>query len=96
MLSRIGRAAVARSSSSVPQAARAACARGLSTLEDRKKGNEATYIQDQERKRIAEMKAKFEALMAKDNNSEEKAELMEILGTRKLTSRATLFFHARI
>ena len=66
-----------------------ACARGYAvTLDDRKKGNEAAYIAQQEKAKIAAMQAKFESLMAKDNTSEEKAELMEILGARSSRGRA--------
>lgn len=76
------RLAVASSSSSkaLLSAAIKPTYRGFSsTLDDKKKGNEAAYIKAQEAKRMAEAQAKFEALM-KSENSEERAELIEMLG----------------
>ena len=62
-----------------------------SSLDDKKKGAEAAYIKAQEAKRMAEAKAKFEALM-KSENSEEKQELIEMLGAWMIFRCLTRFF----
>jgi len=84
------RLAPATASRIVSAAARPVVVRCQSTLDDRKRGAEAAFIKEQEDKRLAEAKARFEALM-KSENSEEKQELIEMLGTWQ-TNRVTALF----
>lgn len=51
-----------------------------STLNEKERGAEAAFIKAQESKRLAEAKAKFDELM-KAGDSEEKQDLLELLGT---------------
>jgi len=62
-----------------------------STLNEKERGAEAAYIKAQESKRLAEAKAKFDELM-KAGDSEEKQDLLELLGTWGFFTVVTGFF----
>ena len=73
---------VARSASRMQsvQVARPMGARLMSSLDKKEKGDEARFVAMNEAARLAEMKAKVEAIMSSES-AEDKEQLEEVLGT---------------
>jgi len=84
---------VARSASRMQsvQTVRPMQARLMSSLDKKEKGDEALYVAKHEAARLAEMKAKVEAIMCSEN-AEDKEQLEEVLGTYPLLKFSCPYF----
>lgn len=67
---------------------RVPCVRAFSSLEKKEKGDEARYFAQEDARKLAEMRAKVDTILAQDDSSEEKTELLGLLGKPEI-----LIFH---